>query len=189
MANTADMPPGKNWVCLGVITGASGIKGEVKIKSFTEDPQDLGDYGPVTAPRLGKAFKVKVLRAAKGGVVARIEGVADRNAAEVLKGEQLFVCRSALPALPDDETFYHADLIGLAVEDGSGLKLGKVKAVYDFGAGDMLEVALEAGIKEKVVMIPFTKARVPLVDIAGGRLQVVISDDAPEESPEEADRG
>lgn len=164
----------EGWVCLGVITGAAGLKGEVRVKTFTEAPEAIGDYGPVTGARSGRKLTLKVAHAIKGGVAARIDGVKDRDAAEALKGEQLYIPRSALPDTGDEDTFYHADLIGLAVEDESGAKAGIVKAVYDFGAGEMLEVSFEGSgeAKPRIAMVPFTRAIVPVVDVPGGKLVV-----------------
>jgi 16S rRNA processing protein RimM len=176
MVRDTNQPPGEGWICLGVITGAVGVKGEVRVKTFTGEPEAIGDYGPLTASRSGRSFTVRTVRTAKGGLVLRIEGVNDRDAAEALKGEQLFIRREVLPQVEEDETYYHADLIGLVAEDEAGGRQGIVKAVYDFGAGDMLEVALDPGVggKERVIMIPFTKASVPVVDVAGGRVRFVL---------------
>lgn len=179
MAGEPQLPPEKNgvrdgWICLGVITGAAGLKGEVRVKTFTEAPEAIGDYGPVTGARSGRKLALKVSHPIKGGVAARLDGVKDRDAAEALKGEQLYIPRTALPDTGDENTFYHADLIGLVVEDDAGARLGFVKAIYDFGAGEMLEVTFEGAgdIKPRIAMIPFTKAIVPVVDVAGGKLVV-----------------
>jgi len=144
------------------------VRGEVKVKSFTADPDGPGAYGPVEDEAGQRRWRLKIVGAAKGTVVARLDGVADRNAAEALIGTQLYVPRAALPA-PDEEEFYHADLIGLTVEAPDGTVLGKVTALHDFGAGDLLEVALAAGGS---VLWPFTRQVVPVVDVAGGRVVV-----------------
>jgi 16S rRNA processing protein RimM len=160
-------------VCIGVITAARGLKGEVRVKSFTADPGNLTAYGPLWDEAGERSFRLRVTGQVKGQVVAAVEGIADRNGAEALKRQKLYVPRAALPEAEDDE-FYHADLVGLRAElaedaAGAGAFLGRVRAVYDFGAGTMLEVTNgPAG----VVMVPFTKAAVPLVDIAGGRVTV-----------------
>ncbi|PZO81865.1 MAG: 16S rRNA processing protein RimM [Mesorhizobium amorphae] len=147
---------------MGVIGAPQGLKGEVRVKSFTADPQALGTYGPLLTDD-GRQLPVEAARALKGDMlVMRFKGVGDRTAAEKLTGTRLFIERSRLPA-PDEEEFYHADLVGLAVRDGEGTVLGRVVAVHDFGGGDVLEI--EAG---KRVMIPFSRAAVPVVDIAGG---------------------
>ncbi|SDG36330.1 ribosome maturation factor RimM [Roseospirillum parvum] len=164
------MRPGR--LLLGVVTGPHGVKGQVRLKSFTAEPADIAAYGPL-ATADGRRFTVAVTGRAKGVVLARLSGIDDRTAAEALKGTELWLERDSLPAPEDDETFYHADLIGLAVEDTGGRALGAVTAVHDFGAGDVLEIKGAAG----ELMVPFTRAAVPTVDLAGGRLVV----DPPEE--------
>jgi 16S rRNA processing protein RimM len=154
-------------VVLGRISGAHGIRGEVRIKPFTERPEDIGSYGPVTARPGGRELRLKIVRLVKGGVIARIEGVADRTAAEGLKGLELEVERTALPEAAEDE-FYHADLIGMAVEDKDGRTLGTVTAVQNYGGGDILEIAPETG--GPAVLMNFTREAVPVVDLAKGRL-------------------
>ena len=127
--------------------GAHGIKGEVRVKTFTADPDALGAYGLLTTDD-GRRLQVGALRAGKPGeAVVQFEGVADRKAAEALKGRQLFVPRDALPA-PEEGEFYHADLIGLAVEDSSGTALGRVRALHNFGAGDVMEIETPDGATE-----------------------------------------
>jgi 16S rRNA processing protein RimM len=152
-------------VLLGAVAGAHGIRGAVKIKTFTADPADVASYGPLLDER-GRRFAVKVERAQPGAVIARIDGVTDRNAAEALRGTRLYVSRAALPE-PDEDEFYHADLLGLAVEDEAGAAIGKVMTVQDFGAGDVLEIRLAEG---GTAWLPFTREMVPVVDIAGRRL-------------------
>jgi 16S rRNA processing protein RimM len=151
---------------MAVIGAAHGIKGEVRVKSFTADPAALGDYGPLESAD-GRRFEVLEARPAGSVVVVRFKGVADRSAAETLNGTALFVDRSALPEGDDDE-FYHADLIGLAVRDEAGTVIGTVRAVQNFGGGDILDVAGPGGD----VLIPFTRAAVPQVDLAAGFLGV-----------------
>lgn len=153
-------------VCLGVITGAQGIRGQVRIKSFTQDPAQLTAYGPLSDARGNGSFKVTVTGHAKGQLVAKITGVADRNAAEDLKGRELYIDRDRLPE-PDEDEFYHADLIGLAVETTDGTDFGTVKAVHDFGAGDILDITKTDG---KGTMLPFNKETVPTVDLANGKI-------------------
>ncbi len=158
-------------VCVGVITGARGLKGEVRVRSFTARPEDVGAYGPLSDEAGTRTLKLKVTGPAKDAVFARVEGVADRTAAEALKGMRLYVARDALPEAAEDE-FYHADLIGLRVEavgEAGPAAWGAVKAVHDFGGGALLEIERPDGT---TVMLPFTKAAVPEVDIAGGRLVV-----------------
>lgn len=161
-----DAPPG--LVCLGVVTGAKGLKGEVRIKTFTADPLDVVSYGPVRDESGTRSFTLRITGEAKGQVLARVEGVTDRTAAQALQGLRLFVTRDALPA-PEEEEFYHADLLGLRVEQADGTVLGAVTAIHDFGAGTMLEVRPRHG---NTVMVPFTRAVVPVVDVTGGRVVV-----------------
>ncbi len=156
-------------VVLGVITGAHGIRGEVKLKSFTEDPQAIAGYGPLDTPS-GAVLEITALKPVKNGFIARIKGIGDRNQAEALKGTELRIDRDRLPA-PGAEEFYHADLIGLLAETAQGDSYGKVIAVHDFGAGDLLEIQL-AGTST-TELVPFTRDTVPKIDIAAGTLVVV----------------
>ena len=162
-------------VLVGVIVGAHGIRGDVKVKSFTGDPEGVAAYGPVQTESGQRTFTLRVKGMAKGTVTCAIKGVTDRNAAEALKGTRLYLPRASLPpqALAEDE-FYHADLVGLTAEmaDGSGV-VGTVAAVYDFGAGDILELApVTGGLIAKPVLVPFTRAVVPVVDVAAGRVVI-----------------
>ncbi len=155
-------------VCVGAIAAAHGIRGQVAIKAFTAEPENVAAYGPVETDD-GRTLTLKVTgRTGKGLVLATVIGVADRNGAEALKGQQLYVPRAALPADEEDETYYHADLIGLVARDTEGRELGVVKAVHNFGAGDILVVEGPGG----EVTVPFTAAAVPVVDIAGGALVI-----------------
>jgi 16S rRNA processing protein RimM len=156
-------------VCIGAIAGAHGVNGVVRVKPFTEQPEDVAAYAPVTDESGSRTFALRYIGPAKGAVLVRIEGVGDRDAAEALKGVRLYVPRSSLPA-PAEEEFYHADLIGLAVVDAEGSEIGRVRSVEDYGAGDLLEVELTSG---RLVMLPFTRAVVPEIDLAAGRLVVV----------------
>ncbi|MER8962036.1 MULTISPECIES: ribosome maturation factor RimM [unclassified Mesorhizobium] len=158
----------QNPVQMAVIGAAHGIKGELRVKSFTGDPLALADYGPLYA-RDGRAFQIVDIRPANTVVVVRFKGVNDRNAAEALAGTELFVDRSVLPDEGEEDEFYHADLVGLEVKDDTGAVVGKVVAVHNFGGGDILDVTL-AG--RKGVLIPFTQAAVPEVSIAGGFVRV-----------------
>ena len=169
-------PPGEGvdrqaagWVCVGVITKPKGVRGEVRIAAHTARPGDVAAYGPVYDRPDGQTLGLEVCGSIKGGVVARIAGCDDRDAAEALRGTKLFVPRAALPETEEDE-YYYADLIGLTVEAADGGGLGTVRAVHDFGAGDILEVARAGG--GEAAMVPFTGDVVPVVDIAGGRLVV-----------------
>ncbi|TPK71704.1 ribosome maturation factor RimM [Mesorhizobium sp. B2-4-15] len=158
----------QNPVQMAVIGAAHGIKGELRVKTFTGEPMALADYGPLYA-RDGRAFQITDIRPANTVVVVRFKGVNDRNAAEALAGTELFVDRSMLPDDGEEDEFYHADLIGLEIRDDTGAAIGKVVAVHNFGGGDILDVTL-AG--RKGVLIPFTQAAVPQVSIAEGFVRV-----------------
>lgn len=160
-------------VCVGVVTGARGLKGEVRIKSFTAEPAALAAYGPVWDKAGERSFRVRVKGLSKGQIVASVEGIVDRDGAEALKGQELHVPRDALPE-PKDEEYYHVDLLGLRAElaeapSGTDEFLGRVRAVHDFGAGSMIEV--DGGPCGPLV-VPFTRVAVPVVDVAGGRIVV-----------------
>jgi 16S rRNA processing protein RimM len=159
---------GADGLLVGVIVGASGLKGEVKVKSFTAQPTNIGDYGPLFAED-GRNFAIESVRTLKGDVVVvRLKGINDRDSAETLKGVRLYVSRGALPETKKGE-FYHTDLIGLRVEDTSGNRLGVVSAIHNFGAGDMIEIEDERG---EMTMLPFTRSVVKEIDIAGARVVV-----------------
>ncbi len=153
-------------ICLGVITGAHGIQGAVRIKSFTSAAGDIGKFGPLSAADGARIFEVRLESVTPKGLIARIGGVDDRNQAEALKGTELYVARGALPDEDEDE-YYYTDLIGLAAYGTDGNKLGVVKTMNNFGAGEVMEIELEAGGS---VMIPFTKSVVPEVDLAAARI-------------------
>jgi len=157
-------------VCVGAIAGAFGVQGEARIKSFCAEPGAIGDYGRLSTEDGARRFEIRITRPVKGGFAARLSGVATREAAEALKGTALYAERDRLPALPDDE-FYHADLIGLTVLDPGGVEIGRVRAIHDHGAGDMLEVVGPDGdSRGRELLIPFTRAAVPTVDLALGRI-------------------
>lgn len=161
-------------VAVAVVTGAHGVKGRVRLKTFTDDPRDACAYGELSDESGGRRFRVAATGDSKEGVIAELSGVGDRDAALALKGLVLFADREALPALEEDEDFYHADLIGLSAETADGRRIGQVRAVYDFGAGDVLDIKPAKG---RAVMLPFTREAVPEVDIEGGRLVVVLPDE------------
>ncbi|MDP6068743.1 MAG: ribosome maturation factor RimM [Alphaproteobacteria bacterium] len=154
-------------VCLGAISGARGLRGEVKVKTFTARPADVAAYGPLTDEVGERSFTLTVTRTIKGGVAATIAGIADRQAALALKGTRLYVSRQALPK-PEGDEFYYADLIGLAVELEDGGAFGTVKSLENHGAGELLVVDRE-GVTE---FLPFTAEVVPSVDLEAGRLVV-----------------
>lgn len=161
----------KQHILLGEITGAHGIRGEVLVRSYTAAPEAIADYGALTDEKGGAALTLKVLRLTpKGALIARVKGVSDRNGAEALKGRKLYVARTAMPEPDDDDDFYYADLIGLAVIDEQSNLLGKIIAVQNYGAGDLLEVHM--AVTNKIELISFTKACVPHVDIKAQRVTV-----------------
>ena len=151
-------------VLLGVVAAPHGVRGLVRIKSFTEDPMKVAAYGPLSDEAGKKVYRVEALSAARGAVLARIEGVADRTAAEALRGLRLYVERSQLPDAGERE-WYEADLIGLAAVGRDGKDWGKVVAFHDFGAGSVMEVSGGA-------MLPFTDEAVPEIDVEGGKVVI-----------------
>lgn len=159
---------GSQRVCVGQITAAHGVRGLVKLKSFTEDPAAIGGYDPLTDGSGRRIFRLRLMSAAKDHWLARIEGVDGRDAAEALAGTRLYVERSRLPETGEDE-FYHADLLGLPAFLPDGVPFGEVVALHDFGAGDVVELRMEGG---GTVMMPFTREAVPVVDPRGGRIVV-----------------
>lgn len=160
--NSAD-----SLVCLGAIAGSYGVRGEVRLKSFTAQPEDVVAYGPLQSEDGSQRFTVRLGIPVKNGFAARLSGVTSKEQADGLKGLRLFVERALLPALEDDE-YYHADLIGLEVRDTGGTVLGRVRAIHDHGAGDLLEILAPGS--SSTVLLPFTRAAVPTVDLAAGRI-------------------
>lgn len=154
-------------VCVGAIAGAFGVKGEVRLKSFCAEPEAIATYGPLSSEDGSGSWDVTLTRPVKNGFAARLTGVVNKEAADALRGVRLYAPRDRLPDLPDDE-FYHADLINLSVHDTGGTELGRVRAVLNHGAGDLLEI-YSPGQKQPV-LLPFTKAAVPTVDLALGRI-------------------
>ena len=155
-------------ICVGAIAGAHGVKGLVKIKSFTEEPDGVAAYGPLSDEAGEREFTIALTGRAKGLIIARIDGVEDRNAAEALRGTRLYVERAALPPTAE-EAYYHTDLIGLEAVGMDGAPVGEVKALYNYGAGDVIEIQRR---DKDLLLLPFTKAAVPEVDLEGGRLVV-----------------
>lgn len=181
----AERPWPERRVCLAAVAGAQGVRGLVKLKTFTERPEDALAYGALQDEPGERIFRMTAKGRSKGLLVAAIEGVADRDAAAALRGTRLYVDRAVLPPTEEEE-YYHADLLGLEVRNREGLTLGRVRAIYDFGAGDVIEVRGEDG---RISVLPFTRQVVPEVDLAGGRL---VADPpaetlagAPEETPGE----
>ena len=166
-------------VCIGAIAGPHGVNGLVRLKSFTADPEAVAAYGPVTDAAGLRRFRIVLTGAARDMLLARIEGVVDRTAAEALRGVELYVERGRLPA-PEADEFYHADLIGLDVRDENGLAVGRVTAVQNFGGGDILEISHNG---REGMMIPFSRAAVPEVNLADGfvRIDTIAAGLAPDE--------
>ncbi|HEY6919306.1 MAG TPA: ribosome maturation factor RimM [Tabrizicola sp.] len=162
-------------ICIGAIAGSFGVSGEVRLKSFCSEPTDIAAYGPLSTEDGSRLFHITLTRPVAGGLGARIKGISTKEEADSLRGTSLFVPRDRLPSLPDDE-FYHADLIGLSAYDTGGELIGKVSAVYNHGAGDILEISTSR--HKSALLLPFTLAIVPNVDLAAGRIVV----DLPEES-------
>ena len=156
-------------VCVAEIGAAHGITGEVRLRAFTEDPLTVTQFGALQAED-GREIRIAAARPGKDCLIARIKGVADRSAAERLRNVKLYVARDKLPAIEEPETYYHADLIGLAAVGPDGAAFGRVVAVQNFGAGDLLEIAPAAG--GPTLLLPFTDAVVPVVDVANGRIVV-----------------
>ncbi len=178
-------PAAHSLVLVGRIGAAHGIKGEVRLVSFTEDPKAIGDYGPLQNADGRRRFEIAALRPVKDNIfIARLAGVVTREAAEALNNLDLYLPRAALPAAADGE-FYHADLIGLAAVDGDGAEIGRVLNVLNFGGGDILEIAPAGG--GETLLLPFTRACVPSVDLAQS-VFVVVPPVEVEAAPEEEDR-
>ena len=152
-------------VCVGAIAGAFGVKGEARLKSFCSTPEDIATYGPLWLEDGARSFTVTLTRPVTGGMGARLTGLATKEEIDALKGATLWADRDRLPSLPDDE-FYHTDLIGLPVFDAGGVQIGKVRAVQNFGAGDILEIEAspEPGKKARRFMVPMTARAVPAWD-------------------------
>jgi 16S rRNA processing protein RimM len=157
-------------VCVAQIGAPHGVRGEVRLWVFTEDPMAVARYGPLETGDGSQRFEIEALRRGKQYFVARLRGIADRTAAERLNNLALYVPREKLPSPEDDETFYHADLIGLLAYDRQDAAVGTVLAVHNFGAGDLLEIQPQSG--GAPVMLPFTNATVPTVDVAAGRIVI-----------------
>lgn len=158
-----------NKICVGAIMGSFGVKGEIRLKSFCAEPADIDSYGLLSNEDGSHSFELTLSRPVKSGFAARIKGVRYKDQADALKGVRLYVDRDALPALPDDE-FYHSDLTGMEVVDTGGKVLGRIKAILNHGASDLLEVT-GAGLKGGL-LIPFTLEVVPTVDLKARRVIV-----------------
>jgi 16S rRNA processing protein RimM len=166
----AERMPDARQILVGVFGAPHGVRGELRVKSFTQDPRAIGGYSPLTDRAGARAFKFTALRLAKDDMlVVRVEGVANRDAAQKLTGVELFAPRDRLPP-PDEDEFYHADLIGLAAVTREGEMLGEVVAIRNFGAGDILEISPTGG--GETLLLPFTKAAAPEIDFGQRRIVV-----------------
>jgi 16S rRNA processing protein RimM len=154
------------------IGAAHGIRGEVRLWSFTEDPMAVASYGPLETEDGARRFEIETARPGKEFLVARLAGISDRNAAEKLRNVDLFVPRDRLPPIDEADTFYHADLVGLAAVSEDGSALGTVTAVHNFGAGDIIEIEPSTG--GEALLLPFNETTVPTIDIKAGGIVVVL---------------
>lgn len=170
----------QDWVCVAAVATAHGIRGALKLRCFTERPEDVAAYGPVYDRHGRRLFELEILGPGPGGVIVTAEGIDDREQALALRGTELFVPRSTLPEPAPDE-FYYSDLEGLAVERVDGSRLGLVRAVENFGAGDLIDVIADDG---RSIVLPFDRATVPEIDLEHRRLVV----DPPRELVVEPDR-
>lgn len=167
-------------ICLGAVVGVHGIRGEVKVKAFTEDERSLAKYGVVRNEDGTREFDLKIVGRSKELLRVKIKGVEDRNTAETLIGTGFYIERSRLPE-PEEDEFYHADLIGLEARGADGEKIGTVNALYNFGAGDLIELKTADGSLE---MLPFTRQYVPTIDVKNGFIIVEMMQFAPDEQGE-----
>src|ERR1700676_4189770 len=171
-------------ICVARIGAAHGVRGAVKLWTFTEDPLAVKYYGPLVTKDGARQFEVTQVREAKGHLVATLKGIATREEAERLNGVELYVARDKLPATDENE-YYHADLIGLTAVDAAGEPLGRVIAIHNFGAGDIIEIAPPNGA---TLLLPFTHAVVPTVDVAGGRVVIELPAEIEGDDPSNTDR-
>ena len=154
-------------ICVAVIAGAFGVQGEVRLKSFTSQAEAIADYAPLSDEDGSNLYELRVLRSIKNGLAVRLSGVTNKEQADALRGIKLFVPRVRLPQLPDDE-YYYSDLIGMTVLDSGGTELGQIKSVQNHGATDLLEV--QCPDHSATVLLPFTRAMVPNVDLTARRV-------------------
>jgi 16S rRNA processing protein RimM len=170
-------------ICIARIGTAHGVRGAVKLWTFTEDPLAVKAYGPLVTKDGTRSFEVATAREAKGHLVATLKGIATREDAECLNGIELYIAREKLPATDENE-YYHADLIGLAAVTPANEPLGRVTAIHNFGAGDIIEIAPSSGA---TLLVPFTNAVVPSVDLEGGRVVIELPDAIDGDDPSSAD--
>ncbi|MEL6298208.1 MAG: ribosome maturation factor RimM [Pseudomonadota bacterium] len=159
-------------VLLGVISTVHGVRGEVIVRSYCEVPEDIASYGPLTSSDGRRTFPLTIRGATKKGLIARISGIGDRNAADALRGTELYVARDLLPE-PDDDEVYHADLVGLTVNDQDGKQLGQVVAIQNFGAGDLIEYRRTDG--RDTEFVPLDGAFVTAIDLDAGTCTVALT--------------
>jgi 16S rRNA processing protein RimM len=169
-------------ICVARIGAAHGVRGAVKLWTFTEDPFAVRDYGPLLTKDGARQFEIAQVRAAKDHLVATLKGIATREDAERLNGIELYVARDKLPATDEGE-YYHADLIGLAAVNAADEPLGRVLAIHNFGAGDIIEIAPPHG---PTLLLPFTNAVVPTVDLAAGRVVIELPQEIQGDQDDEA---
>ena len=157
-------------VCVGAVAGAHGVRGDVRIKSFTQWPEDIAAYGPLEDERGERIFALTLHGRARGLLIGSVEGIDGRDAAEALRGERLYVDRTRLPEPAGEDEFYHADLLGLSAVDGGGNRCGEVAAILPAGAAAVLEI--DPGGGEATILVPFTREHVPEIDIPAGRVVI-----------------
>lgn len=162
-------PLRRDLVCVAEVATAHGVRGAMKLRCFTEQPENVALYGPLLDEQGRELLRIRIIGSWRGGVIVEAEGVRDRTAAEFLRGVRLYVPRARLPAVGEDE-FYHVDLVGLEARDESGAVLGRVVSVQDFGAGELLEIETAPG---RTGFVTFSREAVPEVDLAGGRVVVM----------------
>lgn len=158
----------RDLVCVAEVAAAHGVRGAIRLRCFTAIPEKVASYGPLLDERGREVLRVRIIGRWRAGVIVEVEGVRDRTEAEFLRGLRLYVPRERLPE-PAEEEYYHVDLIGLEARDEAGGHLGRVVAVQDFGAGELLEIEVAPG---RTILVPFTREAVPEVDVAGGRVVV-----------------
>jgi 16S rRNA processing protein RimM len=169
-------------ICIARIGAAHGVRGAVKLWTFTEQPLAVMNYGPLATKDGTRKFEIATAREAKGHLVATLKGIATREDAERLNGVELYIARAKLPATGEDE-YYHADLIGLAAVTPANEPLGHVVAIHNFGAGDIIEIGPAHGA---TMLLPFTNAVVPSVDLASGRVVIELPEEIEGDTPEDA---
>ena len=170
-------------ICIARIGAAHGMRGAVKLWTFTEDPLAVTHYGPLATKDGARSFEVATAREAKGHLVATLKGIATREEAERLNGIELYITREKLPATDEDE-YYHADLIGLSAVNAANEPLGRVIAIHNFGAGDIIEIAPPSGA---TLLLPFTNAVVPSVDLKAGHVVIELPAEIEGDGPTGAD--